>query len=70
MPENDKLRTILKQVRDESKHPYEVLVNGQTLGEAANIHAVRQYSRKIAQKRDRARESRNLKRMKMETSKK
>lgn len=69
--DTDKLRTILKQIRDETKHPYELLSNSHTtVGEAANEQAVKQYTHKITRKRQRAKQSRLQKRaLKLQSSK-
>ena len=56
------LRCFLKIVRDASKTAFDLLPSGETLGAFANKHAVARYSRKIENKRERARESRRFKR--------
>jgi hypothetical protein len=61
---DDKLRTTLKRIRDPKRTPYDLLPNGKTLGEAANVLAVKQYAQKNKLKRERARHSRQLKREK------
>lgn len=55
------LRLTLKHIRDETKTPYDVMPNGQTLGQVANTLAMKQYTQKIKKKRERARQSRKAK---------
>jgi hypothetical protein len=56
------LRLSLKIVRDPTKTAFDVLPSGETIGEFANRHAVERYTRKVENKRERARESRRKKR--------
>lgn len=56
------LRLALKMVRDINNHAWDVLPNGELIGEFANRHAVRRYSRKVENKRLRARETRKQRR--------
>jgi hypothetical protein len=64
------IRSLLKIIRDRTKTAYDTLPSGETLGEVANKEAIAQYSRKIKRKRERARESRSLKKMKNTENKK
>ena len=52
------LRAALKIVRDPTKSAFDYLPTGETIGAFANRHAIARYSRKIENKRERARESR------------
>jgi hypothetical protein len=56
------LRCALKIVRDPTKNAYDHLSSGETIGNFANIYAVERYRRKVESKRERARETRKLKR--------
>lgn len=56
------LRFALKIVRDPSKTAFDKLSSGDSLGTFANLYALRRYARKVEAKRDRARETRKLKR--------
>jgi len=58
------IRTFLKIIRDKNKTAYDELPSGKTLGEVANEAAIYRYSRKIKLKRERARETRSLKKIK------
>src|SRR6185312_15172630 len=51
-------RFAMKWVRDSSHTPYDLLPNGETLGEFANRHALEKYNRKIGLKRERAKKIR------------
>lgn len=55
-------RGLLKIVRDPDKNAFDTLPNGETIGGFANKYALERYSRKVESKRERARETRRLKR--------
>lgn len=56
------LRGSLKIIRDPTKTAFDILPTGESLGAFANKHAVDRYSRKVENKRERARETRKKKR--------
>jgi hypothetical protein len=59
---NVNLRQSLKIIRDPSKNAFDMLPSGETIGTFANRHAIDRYSRKVENKRERAREIRLKKR--------
>ena len=60
--DNANVRTNLKVIRDPSKTPYDTLPDGITsIGEYANYQAVRRYTKKVENKRIRAKEDRKRK---------
>jgi hypothetical protein len=60
--EGNNLRGYLKIVRDPTKTAFDILPDGQTIGEFANKQAVERYSKKIVNKRIRASKQRRRKR--------